>query len=133
MTLDPIWLARLFVLAFFAACFLQSSLDKVTDWKGNMEYLSGHFAASPLARLVPLMLLIITLFETAAGVLSAVGLVLHALRPAETFVPVLALCFVAASLVMLFTGQRIAKDYAGAAVLAAYFAVAILGFVLMTP
>ena len=34
------------------------------------------------------------------------------------------------SLLCLFFGQRLAKDYPGAAVLAAYFAVAILGLVL---
>ncbi|MEA2554314.1 MAG: hypothetical protein QOJ65_2490, partial [Fimbriimonadaceae bacterium] len=37
------------------------------------------------------------------------------------------------SLVMLFAGQRFAKDYAGAATLATYFAVSLLGLALMHP
>jgi hypothetical protein len=41
--------------------------------------------------------------------------------------PMLAMSIVCLNLVLLFAGQRIAKDYPGAATLAAYFIVAVFG------
>ena len=57
-TLD---LVRLAVAAFLAILFLQSGIDKVVDRKGNLEWLSGHFAKSPLASMVVPMVGVITL------------------------------------------------------------------------
>jgi hypothetical protein len=113
---------QLLAAVFLAILFLQSGIDKVTDRKGNLEWLTGHFAKSPLAGVVPLLLTTITLLELAAGALSAVG----AAALAATRSPVLAFwgaVLSAASIVSLFFGQRLAKDYAGAAALAPYFLV----------
>ncbi|MBY0457163.1 MAG: hypothetical protein K2V38_07490, partial [Gemmataceae bacterium] len=66
--------------------------------------------------------------ELLAGAVSAVGVVM-ALSPSPGVVPALGLGLSCLALTMLFFGQRIAKDYAGAAVLAAYFAVGLLGLV----
>jgi hypothetical protein len=41
------------------------------------------------------------------------------------------LVFAILSLLALFLGQRVAKDYGGAVVLASYYAVALLGLVLL--
>ena len=106
--------------AFLAILFLQSGIDKVVDRRGNVDWLKGHFARSPLRGLVPLMVTIITIMELAAGVLSAVGCLLIFFRQNST------LAFYGAvisglSLLALFFGQRMAKDYAGAAVLVPYF------------
>ena len=106
--------------AFLAILFLQSGIDKVVDRRGNLEWLKGHFAKSPLAGMVPLMVTAITIMEVAAGGLSAVGCLLIFFRRDST------LAFYGAvmsafSLLALFFGQRMAKDYAGAAVLVPYF------------
>jgi len=106
--------------AFLAILFLQSGIDKVVDRRGNLEWLKGHFAKSPLAGMVPLMVTAITILEVAAGGLSAVGCLLIFFRRDST------LAFYGAvisafSLLALFFGQRMAKDYAGAAVLVPYF------------
>ena len=45
---------------------------------------------------------------------------------------VVGLSLSALNICLLFAGQRIAKDYAGAAVLAAYFAVALIGLYLFS-
>ena len=55
--------------------FIQSGLDKVFDWKGNVEWLKGHFSKTFLAGLVPLMLAKITIIELTAGLTSAAGIV----------------------------------------------------------
>src|SRR3954454_6790583 len=64
------------ISALLAILFLQSGIDKVIDRRGNLEWLRGHFAKSHLAGMVPLMVLVITLLELAAGVLSAIGCVI---------------------------------------------------------
>lgn len=116
----------LFITAFFAILFLQSGLDKVMDYKGNFAYLSDHFKNSPLAGSVKMMLPVITVLEMLTGLLSAwsfLQLLLTGQSSAAIFSPALA----AVSLLCLFFGQRVAKDYAGAASLVPYFAVAMLG------
>ena len=122
-------LAQLLCCAFFAILFLQSGADKITDRRGNFEWLTAHFARSPVAGQVGLMLTVVTVTELIAGTLSAVGLVVLALGGKQT----LAVCGIALSalsLLMLFFGQRMAKDYAGAAVLASYFTLAMLALFL---
>ena len=47
------YLLQAFVSAFLAILFLQSGIDKVVDRRGNLEWLKGHFAKSPLAGMVP--------------------------------------------------------------------------------
>lgn len=121
--------AELLTLAFFAVLFLQSGLDKVFDWKGNFEYHREHFASSPLASLVPVMLPVLTLMEVGTGVLSAVAAVQHLLGDAGDL-PLAALAAAGVTLLSLFAGQRIAKDYAGAAALVPYFLVALFGLLL---
>jgi hypothetical protein len=106
--------------AFLAILFLQSGIDKIVDRRGNLDWLKGHFAKSPLAGFVPAMVTIITIVELAAGVLSAVGCVLIFVRRDSTFAFYGAVVS-ALAIVALFFGQRMAKDYAGAATLVPYF------------
>src|SRR5437667_11141040 len=61
--------------AFLAILFLQSGIDKVVDRRGNLEWLTAHFAKSLLVGIVPLMVTAITILEIAAGALSAIGCV----------------------------------------------------------
>ena len=115
-----IHLLQIFVSAFLAILFLQSGIDKVIDRRGNLEWLKGHFAKSPLAGSVPMMVTVITLLEILAGALSAIGCGLIVLMRDSTcafYGAVIA----ALSIIALFFGQRIAKEYAGAAVLVPYF------------
>ena len=106
--------------AFLAILFLQSGLDKILDRKGNLDWLMGHFAKSPLAGMVPLLLVVLTILETAAGALSAIGCVLLIFRhdPTVAFYGAL---ISAIAILALFFGQRMAKEYPGAGVLVPYF------------
>lgn len=126
----PVLLAAL-ISAFQAVLFLQSGLDKVVDFRGNKAWLTEHFAGSPLKGTVPLLLPVITLTETAAGLFSAVGTGQLLLAGSGTWA-FWGLLLAALSLLMLFFGQRLAKDYAGAATLVPYFLLAAFGlYVLM--
>jgi len=114
------YLMQIFASAFLAILFLQSGIDKVVDRRGNFEWLKGHFAKSPLAGIVPALLTVITILEVAAGALSAVGCVIVLLLRDSTLAFYGAVVS-ALAIIALFFGQRIAKDYAGAAVLVPYF------------
>jgi hypothetical protein len=125
-----IYLIQGFISAFLAILFLQSGIDKVVDRRGNVEWLKGHFAKSPLAGFVPLLVTVITVLELAAGAFSAVGCVLilarHDSRLASHGAVIAAFAIVA-----LFFGQRMAKDYAGAATLVPYFLLALAAIYLL--
>ncbi len=115
---------------FLAILFLQSGIDKVIDWRGNLGWLKDHFAKSPLGAVVPLMLAVITVLELAAGLLSAIGCVRIAISRGTEFAFYGAV-IAALALIALFFGQRIAKDYAGAAVLVPYFLLTLVAIYLL--
>lgn len=116
--------------AFLAILFLQSGIDKIVDRRGNLDWLKGHFAKSPLAGMVPVMVTIITIMEISAGALSAGGCLLIFVRRDSTLAFYGAVIS-ALSLLALFFGQRMAKDYAGAAVLVPYFLLSLAAIYLL--
>ena len=125
----PLWVAQTLASAFLAILFLQSGLDKVLDWKGNKEYLTGYFAKTPLRRFSTFLLFNITGLEVVTGIVCAAGCITVLLTRAS------AIAFAGAALagvnvVSLFLGQRLAKDYAGAAGMVPY-AVFAIGAVLL--
>jgi hypothetical protein len=127
---EAIYLMQIFSAAFLAILFLQSGIDKILDRRGNFEWLKGHFAKSPLAGIVPALLICITILEVAAGVLSAVGCVFVILSRDST-VAFYGAAISAVAVLALFLGQRIAKDYAGAAVLVPYFLLILVAMYLL--
>ena len=132
MTPVAIWIMQLLISSFLAILFVQSGVDKVVDRQGNVEWLTGHFANSPLAGSVSVMVTTITLVELAAGVLSGAGAFMILLTGSSA----LALAGAVLSsmaIVMLFFGQRMAKDYEGAAVLVNYFLLTLAGIYFLCP
>ena len=124
----PIYLMQILVAALLAILFLQSGIDKIIDRRSNLEWLTGHFAKSPLAGIVGMLLSIITLMELAAGALSAIGCVMILLWQDST-IAFYGAVLSALALLALFFGQRMAKDYPGAAALVPYFLVVIAAII----
>jgi hypothetical protein len=116
--------------AFLAILFLQSGIDKVIDRHGNLEWLKGHFAKSPLAGMVPVDGDDHHDHGTGAGALTAIGCVLIFLRHDSTFAFYGAVV-AGLSILALFFGQRMAKDYAGAGVLVPYFVLTLVAIYLL--
>jgi putative oxidoreductase len=126
--MQPDAVARFLVTAFFAVVFTQSAIDKLTDRDGNIAYFSDHFKSSPLpVAAVPLLFWMLTLLEGTAGVLCTLGLLLGDFLGKGFSVSACGVSIGGVALLALLVGQRLAKDYAGAAVIAAYFAVALIG------
>ena len=127
---SAVYLLQLLVSAFLAILFLQSGVDKIVDRQGNLEWLKGHFAKSPLAGTVPVLFGILMIVEVSAGVLSGLGFLalLFAHNPKIAFYGAIVS---AIAVLCLFSGQRMAKEYAGAAILAPYFLVTLVAIYLL--
>ena len=123
-----IFILQTLISAFFAILFLQSGLDKIFDRRGNLDWLTGHFTKSPLAGMVPALLAVITIMELAAGALSAIGCVTILLRHDST-IAFYGAVLSGLALLALFFGQRMAKEYPGAATLVPYFLVVIAALI----
>lgn len=124
--LEPLLSIQLLCMAFLGILFTQSGLDKIFNYKANLEWLTGHFAKSPLKSMVGLMMPIITVLEVAAGLLSLGGLV-ALLVSGSTQIGLIGAQLSAWSLLALFFGQRMAQEYEGAASLVGYFLLSLVG------
>lgn len=111
---------KILVTLFSAVLFTQSGLDKVFDWSGNRSFINGMFEKTILRPVVPLLMPIITLLEVSAGLLSLLGAVLICFGGSQ-MVAIIGLLIGAKSILLLFFGMRIAKDYGGAAAITPYF------------
>ena len=125
-------LPALFCALLVSLLFLQSGLDKVFDWKGNLGWLTGHFEKTFIGGMVPMMLGTITAMELGAGFLAAAGII-YFFAAGSSAVMFWAGALGAASISALFFGQRIAKDYPGAAVLVPYFILMVVLMLLANP
>lgn len=125
-------LPALFAALFVSILFIQSGFDKVFDWKGNLEWLNSHFSKTFLRGMVAPMLGAITATELATGFLSAIGII-YFLATGSLFLIFCASVVGTASITALFFGQRIAKDYPGAAVLVPYFILMLILMLLTNP
>jgi uncharacterized membrane protein YphA (DoxX/SURF4 family) len=124
--------APILVLALLAITFLQSGYDKIKDWKGNVAWLTDHFAATILAKQVPLALMIVLVLEIIAGVLCVSGILQLFVQQHVTnglgFYGAIVSCI---TLLFLLFGQRLAKDYDGARTIVIYFIPAVLAVFLL--
>ena len=112
-------------LLFLAILFLQSGLDKVFNYKGNKEWIDGHFAKSPLAGISGIMMFLITILECLSGLLCAVGIFTLVFQ-SNTEIGLWGAQLSALSILALFFGQRLAQDYEGAATLTTYFLITLV-------
>lgn len=118
-------IVQVLAVSFLAILFLQSGLDKVVDKKGNLDWLSSHFANSPFKNFVPVLFFTITVVELLSGILNLIGVVFLLLE-GSLMLALYGTILASVALIMLFLGQRIAKDYVGAQSLVSYFILTIL-------
>ena len=127
---DPLVLCQILIAIFIAIAFIQSGIDKVLDREGNLEFFKVHFANTFLKNVTPLLLIILTIFELAGGLTLAYG-VYFAFVYRTTLWIFYGFVMLALTIILLFAGQRIVKDYLGAADLVPYFILIMLGIMSM--
>jgi hypothetical protein len=121
---------EILILLFLIVTFMQSGIDKITDWKGNIEFIKSHFKNSPLRNNVPLLLAVILTIEIVAGIFMIIG-TYQIYSSGLKEIALIGVELSAVALIFLLIGQRLAKDYAGAMTLAVYFIITLLGVFLL--
>lgn len=110
---------EILLLIFLTITFLQSGLDKVLDWKGNIAWLIGHFSKTIFKNIVPFLLSIVLFMEVLVGILSIFG-VYSILANQDSTLAFYGAILGCITLLTLLLGQRIAKDYEGARTIVVY-------------
>tara|TARA_B100000287_G_scaffold305504_1_gene288734 strand:- start:813 stop:1316 length:504 start_codon:yes stop_codon:yes gene_type:complete len=126
----PMELCQIFIAIFLFIAFFQSGLDKLIDRKGNLDFLKAHFSDSPLIKIIPILLPILTIFEITGSLMLGYG-IFYAFVNRSTLWIFYGFVIIAITIIILFAGQRIAKDYLGAADLVPYFILIMLGIMSM--
>jgi len=124
-------IAPITILLFLLVTFLQSGIDKIMDWKGNLGWLKEHFAATFLRNIVPLLLAIVLLIEVITSFYCLLG-IYQLIDGNDTFYATVAMFLGCVTLILLLFGQRVAKDYQGALTITCYFMVAAFGLYVVT-
>ncbi len=130
MTLLQNYPAEILTLLFLIVTFLQSGIDKITDWKGNVRFITDHFKNSPLKNMVPMLVGTILAMEIIASLLMGFG-IYELVSEGGKSIALLGAEISAISLIFMLIGQRLAKDYAGAMTLAVYFIINIFVLILL--
>ena len=122
----PEKIAFLFVLTFFLIVFIQSGLDKVYDYKGNLSFLNTLLGGVFSSSLITLALVSVTILELTSGLLCLLG-ILDVVFNDSNLTGLTGLIVGSFALLVLLFGQRVSKNYDGAKTIAVYFILAVIG------
>ena len=112
-------ITEIILLLFLTITFLQSGLDKILDWKGNIGWLKEHFSKTFMGKMVEINVAIILVIEPVAGFLAILGIYQLIVNDNATL-GFYAAILSAITLLLLLFGQRVAKDYDGARTIVIY-------------
>ena len=126
-----IHILQVLIALFLGVAMTQSGFDKIIDWKGNKSFLIEHFSKTFLSQFVTPLLLVVLILELAGGIICFIGVGEVFIYNNNQLIKV-GLIIIAIDLISLFFGQRLAKDYDGAAVLVNYFILTIIGLLTFT-
>tara|TARA_Y100000588_G_C13987970_1_gene810200 strand:+ start:436 stop:927 length:492 start_codon:yes stop_codon:yes gene_type:complete len=127
---DPLVLCQILIAIFLCIVFIQSGMDKIIDRKGNLNYFKSHFSDTFLKNIIGLLLAILTALELIGGLMLIYG-IYYAFIYRTTLWIFYGFVVLSITIILLLFGQRIAKDYIGAADLVPYFILIILGIMSM--
>ena len=122
----PEKVAFLLVLVFFLIVFIQSGLDKIFDYKGNLNFLKDLLKIYFSPTLIELALISVTILELTSGILCLIGIINFVFNDSN-FIGLLGLIIGSIALLVLLFGQRVSKNYDGTKTIAIYFILAMIG------
>ena len=126
----PLVLCQIFIAIFLLIAFSQSSIDKIINRKNNQDFFDKHFSETIFKNFTSILLTIVTFLELVGALTLAYG-IYYAFALKTTLWIFYGLVILAVTLIFLFLGQRLAKDYVGAADLVPYFTLIMLGIMSM--
>lgn len=122
--------AELLILSFLSITFAMSFYDKLSDWNGQVLFLTQYFSKTFLSKCIPPVLTFVVLMEALITVFSVFGI--YQLIVFQVTLYALITCILSCILLLIFLlGQRIAKDFDGARNISIYFIVAVFGVYLL--
>ena len=122
---NNIEIAQILVSIFFSIVFFQSSIDKINDRQGNLRFFNNHFKGTFFQNYTSMSLNLLALLEITSAFLCFLGVFYKLLYHDSIFI-YYGLILIAIVLLSLLLGQRLAKDYAGAADITIYFILCIV-------
>ena len=125
LNFDSIKIAQILVSVFFSIVFFQSGIDKIIDREGNLEFFKDHFKDTLLYKIFSPALSILAFLEITTAGVCLFGFTYSLIFADTTFI-FYGLLLAGLVLLMLLFGQRVAKDYIGAADITVYFIVCII-------
>ncbi len=125
LNFNNIEIAQILVSIFFSIIFFQSSIDKINDREGNLKFFNQHFKETFFQNYTSISLNLLVLLEITSAFLSCLGVFYKLLHHDSIFI-YYGLLMSAIVLLSLLLGQRLAKDYAGAADITIYFILCII-------
>jgi hypothetical protein len=120
-----------FAAGFLAITFLQSGLDKIFDYKGNLSFMKEQFSKTFLKNTIGFLLPVILVFELVTGLLCVLGII-QVFRNEERQLLIYGLLLSGITLLMLLFGQRVSKQYPGAVSLTGYFIITLIGLMALS-
>jgi|TARA_B110000014_G_scaffold12361_1_gene8398 energy-converting hydrogenase Eha subunit E len=125
LNIDSIKIVQILASLFFSIVFFQSGIDKIIDRKGNLEFFKDHFKDTLLNKIFSPALSILAFLEITTAGVCLFGFTYSLIFADTTFI-FYGLLLAGLVLLMLLFGQRVAKDYIGAADITVYFIVCII-------
>ena len=120
----------MFIAIFLTILFFQSGLDKFFYRKENKSFFDSHFAGTFLQNFTGLCLTFLALLELTTALILLYGIYFAFIEKITLWI-FYGFVFSSITMIVLFFGQRIAKDYVGAADLVPYFILIMLGIMSM--
>ena len=117
----------LFILTFLSIVFIQSALDKIFNWKGNLEFTVSTLTNKFPHILVRFALLSVLLLEFTGGVGSLGGILEIMFGNSSLSMAKLGTISSSLALLILLLGQRISQNYVDAKTIVIYFVVCLFG------
>ena len=122
---NNIEIAQILVSIFFSIVFFQSSFDKINDREENLIFFNQHFKRTIFQNYTSISLTFLALLEIFSAFLCVLGIFYKIFYFDSIFI-YYGLLMSAIVLLSLLLGQRMAKDYVGAADIAIYFTLCII-------
>ncbi len=121
----------LFILVFLVIVFIQSGVDKIINWKGNLEFTLSTLSSKIPSFLVVFALFIVLLLETFGGFASIGGIIELIFCKDQYLWAQIGITSCSSALIVLLLGQRISQNYVDAKTIVIYFIVALIGLTLV--
>ncbi|MCK4561591.1 MAG: DoxX family protein [Flavobacteriaceae bacterium] len=122
--------AQILILIYIIITFGYSAIEKLLQWEKNIDFYENHFKETSLKNTISFLLKVVILLEIITVIICIIGL-LYLIIFFDKEIGFYGLVLAAITLIGLMFGQRIAKDYVGAAYITIYFILTIVGIFLL--